>query len=168
MSRFLLTTMPATGHVTPKLPIARELVTRGHDVHWYTGAAYRTAVEETGAVHHPIRSAEDFGGQTIDEAFPELRGLTGVRMVRRAFQRVFIDNAPGMFADCQALHAEHAFDAVLAEPLCLAARWLHEAPVSPGPRSARRCSRSTAGIRRQPALVSRPGADCPAPSATVC
>ena len=126
MSRFLFTTMPATGHVMPKLPIARELVARGHEVHWYTGAVYREQVRATGAVHHPIRSAEDFGGQTIGEAFPELVGLTGIAMVRQAFQRVFIDNAEGMLRDCQAILAEHPADAILSEPLFVAARWLHE------------------------------------------
>lgn len=126
MSRFLFTTMPATGHVMPKLPIARELVARGHEVHWYTGAVYREQVRATGAVHHPIRSAQDFGGQTIGVAFPELVGLTGIAMVRQAFQRVFIDNAEGMLRDCQAILAEHPADAILSEPLFVAARWLHE------------------------------------------
>jgi MGT family glycosyltransferase len=126
MSCFLLTTMPATGHVVPKLPLARELSLRGHEVHWYTGAAYRQDVVATGAVHHSIRSAEDFGGQSIGEAFPELIGLTGIAMVRRALQRVFIDNAPGMLRDCQAILVEHPADAVLSEPLFVAARWLHE------------------------------------------
>lgn len=126
MSRFLFATMPATGHVTPKLPIAGALVARGHEVHWYTGAAYRRQVQASGAVHHPIRSAEDFGGQTIDQAFPELSGLTGVTMVRRAFKRVFIDNAPGMLNDCRAILAEHPADVMLSEPLFVAVRWLYE------------------------------------------
>jgi MGT family glycosyltransferase len=126
MSCFLFTTMPATGHVVPKLPLARELSARGHEVHWYTGAAYREEVLATGAVHHPIRSAEDFGGQSIGEAFPELVGLTGIAMVRQALQRVFIDNAPGMLFDCQAILDEHPADAILSEPLFVAARWLHE------------------------------------------
>src|ERR1700722_4984187 len=126
MSRFLFATMPATGHVAPKLPISRELTARGHDVHWYTGAAYKCQVQATGAVHHPIRSAEDFGGQTISQAFPELVGLTGIAMVRRAFQRVFIDNAEGMFHDCRAILAEHPVDAIMSEPLFVASRWLGE------------------------------------------
>jgi MGT family glycosyltransferase len=126
MATFLFTTMPATGHVTPKLPLARELTARGHELHWYTGAHYRDQVAATGAVHHPIRSAHDFGGQSIGEAFPELLGLTGVKMVTRAFQRVFIDNAPGMLRDCQEILEAHPADAVLSEPLCVCARWLHE------------------------------------------
>jgi MGT family glycosyltransferase len=126
MATFLFTTMPATGHVTPKLPLARELALRGHEVHWYTGAYYRDQVGATGAVHHPIRSAEDFGGESIGEAFPELLGLTGIKMVTRAFQRVFIDNAPGMLRDCQEILEAHPADAILSEPLCVCARWLHE------------------------------------------
>lgn len=126
MATFLFTTMPATGHVTPKLPLARELTARGHEVHWYTGAYYRDQVAATGAVHHPIRSAEDFGGQSIGEAFPELLGLTGVKMVTRAFQRVFIDNAPGMLRDCQEVLEAHPADAILSDPLCVCARWLQE------------------------------------------
>jgi UDP:flavonoid glycosyltransferase YjiC (YdhE family) len=126
MSRFLITTMPATGHVMPMLPLARELSARGHELHWYTGAAYRDRVLSVGATHHAIRSAEDFGGLTIPEAFPELVGLTGVKMVRKAFQRVFIDNAVGMLRDCQAVLAEHPVDAIVSEPMFNAARWLHE------------------------------------------
>lgn len=126
MSRFLFTTMPATGHVVPMLPLARELSNRGHEVHWYTGAVYEPEVDATGAVHHPIRRAEDFGGQTIGEAFPELLGLTGIAMVRQAFQRVFIANAPGMLEDCREILAQHPADAILSEPLFVAARWLHE------------------------------------------
>ena len=126
MSRFLITTMPATGHVMPMLPLARELSARGHELHWYTGATYRDRVLSVGATHHPIRSAEDFGGMTIPEAFPELVGLTGVTMVRKAFQRVFIDNAAGMLRDCQAVLAEHPADAILSEPMFNAARWVHE------------------------------------------
>ena len=118
--------MPATGHVMPKLPIARELVARGHEVRWYTGAHYREQVQAAGAIHHPIESAEDFGGQTIGQAFPELVGLTGIAMVRQAFQRVFIDNAEGMLRDCQAILSEHPTDAILSEPLFVASRWVHE------------------------------------------
>jgi UDP:flavonoid glycosyltransferase YjiC (YdhE family) len=47
-------------------------------------------------------------------------------MVRKAFQRVFIDNAGGTLRDCQAILAEHPADAIVSEPMFNAARWLHE------------------------------------------
>ncbi|BAZ12546.1 glycosyltransferase, MGT family protein [Calothrix sp. NIES-4071] len=49
MARFLLTTIPAIGHVNPVLPIARQLVERGNEVCWYTGFGFQSQVEATGA-----------------------------------------------------------------------------------------------------------------------
>src|SRR4051794_3465576 len=126
MSRFLFATMPATGHVTPGLPVARDPAARGHEVHWYTGAAFREAIEAVGATHHPIVSARDFGGLGIDEAFPELTGLTGLTMVRQAMQRVFIAAAPGMVRDLQKILEAFPADVAVSEALFLATRWLHE------------------------------------------
>ena len=126
MTRFLFATMPAAGHVTPGLPVARELADRGHEVHWYTGAVYREAIEAVGATHHPILSAYDFGGLGIDEAFPELTGLTGLTMVRQALQRTFIDSGPGMLRDLEAILADFPADVAVSEALFVATRWLHE------------------------------------------
>ena len=44
MARFLVTAMPFTGHVAPLCAVAAELVARGHDVRFYTGAAFRSKV----------------------------------------------------------------------------------------------------------------------------
>ena len=49
MARFLLSAMPFTGHVTPLRAIAHALVGRGHDVRFYTGSAFRSAVAASGA-----------------------------------------------------------------------------------------------------------------------
>jgi UDP:flavonoid glycosyltransferase YjiC (YdhE family) len=126
MARFLFATMPAAGHVTPGLPIVRALVDRGHEVQWYTGAVYRDAIEAAGATHRPIVSAYDFGGLGIDEAFPELTGLTGLKMVRKALQRTFIDNGAGMLHDLQAILEDFPADVAVSEALFVATRWLHE------------------------------------------
>lgn len=56
MARFLIGTIPLVGHVTPALPIAQELVNRGHEVCWYTGSAFQAKVESTGAHFAPITS----------------------------------------------------------------------------------------------------------------
>jgi MGT family glycosyltransferase len=41
--------VPTSGHVDPSLPLAAELVNRGHEVIYYLTQAYRVRVEETGA-----------------------------------------------------------------------------------------------------------------------
>jgi UDP:flavonoid glycosyltransferase YjiC (YdhE family) len=45
MTHILITTTPATGHVTPALPLARRLVADGHQVTWYTGSAFAAKVK---------------------------------------------------------------------------------------------------------------------------
>src|SRR5688500_10623940 len=49
MSRIVMAGMPAAGHVNPSLPLVRELVRRGVQVTYYTGAEFRESVELTGA-----------------------------------------------------------------------------------------------------------------------
>jgi UDP:flavonoid glycosyltransferase YjiC (YdhE family) len=60
MARFLIGTIPLVGHVNPALPIARQLVERGHEVWWYTGKNFQSKVEATGARFVPIRTGLDF------------------------------------------------------------------------------------------------------------
>ena len=42
--RYLFAPIPVTGHVNPGLPIARELVRRGHDVRWYSTPRFKRAI----------------------------------------------------------------------------------------------------------------------------
>ena len=59
MTRFLIGTIAATGHVNPALPIARKLVEQGHEVWWYTGKGFKEKIEATGAYHLPIKTGID-------------------------------------------------------------------------------------------------------------
>jgi UDP:flavonoid glycosyltransferase YjiC (YdhE family) len=126
MARYLLATIPSTGHVTPTLPLAAALVERGHDVRCYTGAAFAGAIEAVGAVHCPIVESYDFSDRDFDEAFPDLNGLTGVAGMRQAIKRIFIDPAEGALRDCQAILDEFHADVIVGSSAFLAARWIHE------------------------------------------
>lgn len=55
MTRFLVGTIAAAGHINPALPIVRKLVLKGHEVWWYTGRGLKEKVEATGARHVPIQ-----------------------------------------------------------------------------------------------------------------
>ena len=48
MSRFLFTAWPFSGHIHPCLRVAAALRERGHSVAFYTGAAYRSQIEQQG------------------------------------------------------------------------------------------------------------------------
>lgn len=69
MSRFLIATQPITGHVLPALPLARELVRRGHEVRWYCGRKFGNRIEATGARFVPYDAAYDYDESGYDAAF---------------------------------------------------------------------------------------------------
>jgi len=46
--------MPMAGHTNPSFPVARSLLAKGHQVHYFTHESIRPAVESTGAVFHSV------------------------------------------------------------------------------------------------------------------
>jgi MGT family glycosyltransferase len=52
--KFLFFLMPAQGHVTPSLPIARELISRGAEVTYYLTDEYASSVRRVGATFRPV------------------------------------------------------------------------------------------------------------------
>jgi MGT family glycosyltransferase len=116
MNRVLIATMPAAGHVGPLVPLARELVRRGHDVAWYTGADYRDKVEATGAVFYPLVHAPNRDVAQMDTEFPQRASLKGVAKFKFDIREVFIAAVPGQVADLEALLDEVRPDVIVAEP----------------------------------------------------
>lgn len=117
MSRILIAAVPLLGHVRPGLPIARELVKRGHEVFFYTGAKYRAEVEAVGARFAGMRQARDFDDAELPAAFPELQGLRGFAQMKLGMELLFVDPIPNQVADLHSLRAEHGFD-VMVHDVC--------------------------------------------------
>jgi MGT family glycosyltransferase len=118
MARILIATVPVLGHLAPLLPIARSLVTRGHDVRWYSGAKYRARIEATGARPVGYTRARDYDDAKLDEAVPgraELRGLAQLKQD----MKFFIDCAPGQLDDLRALLDSFPAAVVLHDPTML-------------------------------------------------
>jgi UDP:flavonoid glycosyltransferase YjiC (YdhE family) len=126
VARFLICTKPAPGHVNPALPVARELVGRGHEVRWYTGTAFRKRVEETGARWIPVRAAPDFFGRDsaaefkrrVDPAADRLRGLAALRF---DLKHLCHDVAACEFEDVSAELRDAPADVVITDPTVIGA-----------------------------------------------
>ena len=91
MARFLITTDPAVGHVTPSMPIARKLVERGHEVVWITGRRYKEKVEATGAKFHPLPKEIDPGEMESYDFYPELKELKRLALVKYGIKHFYLD-----------------------------------------------------------------------------
>ncbi|MEJ5946457.1 glycosyltransferase [Pseudokineococcus basanitobsidens] len=99
--RVLLATIPLQGHSAPALPVAAELVGRGHDVRWLTGADLEDPVAATGSRHLPLGAAPDHPDTTWLEALPDRRP-PGPRRLAQDFEHLFLRSVPGWVADLEA------------------------------------------------------------------
>lgn len=127
MSRILFATSPLSGHVRPGLPVAAELVARGHEVVWYTGAAFRDVVERTGARHVPFAAALDYDEADLGATFPERASIrAGLPQLRYDVRHVFLEPIPEHVRQLRALADDERFDAVVIEGTFVAGGWLAE------------------------------------------
>ncbi|OHV35987.1 MULTISPECIES: glycosyltransferase [Pseudofrankia] len=116
MARFLFATVPAVGHTAPALPIARELVARGHSVRWYTGVASADRIAATGATFHPITNPEhDYSERGLDGHYPRRRELSGIRKLRFDLTEVFAAPVAGQVRDLMALLDEEPADVLVGD-----------------------------------------------------
>jgi MGT family glycosyltransferase len=125
-ARILVCAMPLVGHVTPLLPLARELVTRGHDVHFYTGSRFREAVEATGAHFEAMSTALDPGDRPLEDFLPELRKLTGIAQLKYALKHFFIDSGLGQLSDLRSIVSRFGPDTIAVDSSFRGAALLHE------------------------------------------
>ncbi|MBE7324089.1 glycosyltransferase [Nocardioides sp. Y6] len=83
MGRFLFVVPPLTGHVNPTLPVAAELVRRGHEVAW-TGLPGRTELLLPEGARFFSVGGEEWSG-AVDERFdrrPDLRGAAAYKFLQ--------------------------------------------------------------------------------------
>ncbi|HET9493850.1 MAG TPA: nucleotide disphospho-sugar-binding domain-containing protein [Chloroflexia bacterium] len=124
MARFLIGTIPQTGHVGPALPIARELVGRGNEVWWYTGKRFQSRIEATGARYIP--STLDYDERNIDEVFPGRVRLNGLAKLKYDIKHGFIDPMVGQVQDYTEILREFPADVLLCDTAFLGAACVHE------------------------------------------
>lgn len=73
--RILFTTLPATGHFHPLVPLAQAAAAAGHEIAFATAASFCPAVEAVG--FRCLPAGFDRRGVPLDVLFPDMRTLTG-------------------------------------------------------------------------------------------
>lgn len=128
MARFLIATIPIIGHVGPALPIVRTLVDRGHEVCWYTGAAFRSTIEKTGAQFAPILSWLDYSdlNSVPAELMDQRAAAEGVQRLKFDLKNFFINPAIGQTKDLSDLLHQFPADILVADSMFLGVSWLAE------------------------------------------
>jgi UDP:flavonoid glycosyltransferase YjiC (YdhE family) len=115
VTRYLFATVPAAAHVNPGLPIARELVARGHEVGWLTGQAFRATVEQAGARFEPLVHAHDPERRNLVERFPDRAVIEGLAGIRFGIRHVLLDEISAQVRDLHRVLARSPADVVVAD-----------------------------------------------------
>jgi len=111
--RYLFAPIPVTGHVNPGLPIARELVRRGHDVRWYSTPRFKRTIESIGARWVPLRNAMAVDEENFDR-WPD-RPADGIAQLRHDVKNLFIEFVRGALADLEAELLREPADVIVAD-----------------------------------------------------
>ncbi|OBJ55718.1 glycosyl transferase [Mycobacterium asiaticum] len=132
MASIIIGSIPAHGHVSPMLEIARKFVERGDNVRFVTGARFADRVRAVGAVHIPLPLDADFD-ETLLEQFPERAKLKGVKAAAFDVEHVFVRPSIFQYQTILAAHRAASADCVLLEPASMGGALLlgHRCPARP-------------------------------------
>ncbi|WP_319456215.1 MULTISPECIES: nucleotide disphospho-sugar-binding domain-containing protein [unclassified Mycobacterium] len=113
MAEILIASLSPTGHISPLLSVAQDLVARGDRVTVMTGAVHTDAVLAVGAHPHPLSEAADFDQSPFDASS---RGKTSkVKALNLAIIRLFLAPMPHQYAELTSVLATTRFDAIIAD-----------------------------------------------------
>jgi UDP:flavonoid glycosyltransferase YjiC (YdhE family) len=112
--RVLFTTLPATGHFHPLVPLARATAAAGHDVAFASAASFCPTIVSVGFPCFP--AGFDRRGVPLDVLFPELRSLTGEAFTHFVTGHIRVEvEAARMVTDLLALTADWAPDLIVRD-----------------------------------------------------
>lgn len=117
--------MPFSGHVNPGLPIARELVARGHDVRWYSTPRFRRSIENAGARYVPYYYAMPLDEERLDRMFLRRPRKGGLAQLRWDMKNIFIELIPGALRDLEAELEREPADVIVGDSAAGVAEAVH-------------------------------------------
>lgn len=128
MARFLIATIPVIGHVSPIFPVAQTLISRGHEVWWYTGELFREKIEAIGARFVPMNLGLDYSiAENVPAELATQRSkFGGLAQLKFDLEHFFIKAAVGNAKDLLSLLEEFPVDCIVCDSFFIAAAWVHE------------------------------------------
>jgi len=115
MSKILVASVPLSGHVNPAVALVKLLISRGHEVCWYSGKHYQNTIESSGAKFYPFIKARDFSDSTLAKEFPDLPYGSLFKHASYYIKHVFYDNMAGQYADLSEILKEFPADVVVTD-----------------------------------------------------
>ena len=126
MAKIIIATVPLTGHVNPALPIAKELVARGHQLLWYCGNDFQQPIEQTGASFRPYKRANHYNDTSISKKHLGTTKMGALRQGIYYFKTVFYGQMNLQCNDLEEILDSFAADLILTDWMFMGAITLAE------------------------------------------
>ncbi|GLZ36316.1 glycosyl transferase [Lentzea sp. NBRC 105346] len=123
MARFVFATHAASAHVSPLIPVARELVSRGHEITWYTGKSHQAKIEQV-ATYAPPTHGQFTDFERLEQENPEIIDMNRVERSAWFLSEIWAKSTEGQYHDLKAICRPG--DVLLADSGFWAANLLHE------------------------------------------
>jgi MGT family glycosyltransferase len=117
VSRYLIASTPAQGHVTPVVAVATELVRLGHDVLFMGGRRFEREIKRSGASYMALPEACDWDDRDQDAAFPGRARRPGPLKMLFDVRTAFCDPMPHQARGIAEASAAFAPDVVVVDCL---------------------------------------------------
>lgn len=124
MSKIFFFSIPAHGHTNPMLPVAKELVNRGHTVRFYSFNEFKEKIEKTGA---EFISCESFSHKLSESEEKRLKAVSATEMTIQDIRGTIIMDD---FLDKE--FKNHKPDVVFTDSVCFWGKlnaWKHKVPM---------------------------------------
>ncbi|HPG09644.1 MAG TPA: glycosyltransferase [Saprospiraceae bacterium] len=102
--KILFATVPADGHFNPLTGIAMHFKHLGHDVRWYTSKTYEKKLSGMDIPLFPFVQAKEVNSENLNLIYPEVADMKGVKAIKFAWEKVFLDNIGNHFQDINAIY----------------------------------------------------------------
>jgi UDP:flavonoid glycosyltransferase YjiC (YdhE family) len=125
--KILFATMPMDGHFNPLTGIAMHFKTKGHDVRWYCSQTYENKLQKLGILLYPYKRAREVNSQNLHKLYPEISKFKGPKLIKFAFEKVFLDNIENHYLDVQEIFEnEFEFDMFFCDGALYALQMINE------------------------------------------
>ncbi len=125
--KILFASCPADGHFNPLTGLAKHLQDLECEVHWYTSAAYAEKLSALNIPHHSFKHALDINADSIDEYFPERRGIGDpIEKINFDMINIFWSRSVEYFEDLTEINTTFPFDLLICDNMFSAIPFVKE------------------------------------------
>lgn len=118
MAKFLFTVLPALGHLSPTIPVAKELQRRGNEIAYASGHIFEDLLRGEGFLSYSLGAKLEL--KELEKFYPKLGKLKGTKRQIYTFKEIIIPSTPDIVRELQDIISEFQPDVMVVDSVTYA------------------------------------------------